>query len=69
MSYLDPTRCPRCNQNNQCGQQLTPGSSCWCFNLSIDRQRLAELPAAAQGKACLCRACAGEPAAQPQAKS
>lgn len=68
MSEVDPTRCPRCKQSNQCGQQLAPGSACWCFELVIAAQTIQSLPAAAQGQACLCRACAGEPLAQPQSK-
>ncbi|WP_028240516.1 cysteine-rich CWC family protein [Stutzerimonas azotifigens] len=55
-----PTRCPLCGQPNVCGQ--TEGSEaaerCWCFDVTIAPQALAQIPPAQRGKACLCRRCA-----------
>jgi hypothetical protein len=59
----DPRHCPLCGQANGCametaratGQQQPP---CWCTQVGFNREVLAQIPAAARGKACVCQACA-----------
>ncbi|MBA1272360.1 cysteine-rich CWC family protein [Pseudomonas azotifigens] len=56
---MDPSRCPVCGKGNDCG--LAGGDStspCWCFSMTIDATRLADLPPQVQGNACLCPRCA-----------
>jgi hypothetical protein len=60
---IDPSRCPLCAAPNTCAMELerTTGRSqepCWCTRVSFDPDLLARVPAAAQGKACVCPACA-----------
>lgn len=66
MIPLDPSRCPTCGQDNDCGQQCAPGGACWCFEQEIDPKLIESLPTAVQGKSCLCRACASRPATPRQ---
>jgi hypothetical protein len=35
-----------------------PVAKCWCVNVSFSPELLAQVPAAAQNKACICQACA-----------
>jgi hypothetical protein len=54
---IDPARCPLCCEPNACG--LVEGrASCWCFSATIPADVLQRVPAAAQGVACVCSACA-----------
>lgn len=58
---LDPTRCPRCGEPNQCAlacPDAAADGSCWCFEITLAPSTLASLPAGEQGKRCLCRRCA-----------
>lgn len=58
--------CPLCQQPNQCAMAGAQPSSgpCWCTTMDFSTDLLARVPAAWQGKACICAACA---AAQPAA--
>lgn len=59
--------CPLCGGPNACAPAAC-GSfevDCWCRSVSIDAARLAAVPEAARGRACLCRACATTAAAEP----
>ncbi|PAU88416.1 DNA or RNA helicase of superfamily II [Pseudomonas sp. WN033] len=52
--------CPLCGQPNGCAPAAA-GSfevDCWCRQVSVSPQALAQVPEALKGKACLCRACA-----------
>jgi len=54
-------RCPLCGQANACTRAFgaDPGPApCWCESVDIPSIVLAGIPAALQGKACLCAACA-----------
>lgn len=59
---LDPSRCPLCDGDNRCAMEIekTTGQAqppCWCVGLPVSAERLASLPAAMQGRACLCGTC------------
>lgn len=59
----DPCRCPLCGAPNECAmetQRITGVGQppCWCTRVSFPAQVLERVPAAAQGRACLCRVCA-----------
>ena len=42
---MNPSRCPRCGQRNQCAQaeSATPVTDCWCFSARIDPEVLDSL--------------------------
>lgn len=66
----DPARCPLCGQANLCAmeaQRLTgvKQGPCWCTQVDFNRAALERIPAAAQGKACICQACATATGARP----
>lgn len=69
----DPKRCPLCGQANLCAmeaERLTgvKQGPCWCTQVDFNRAALDAIPAAARGKACICRACATQaPTGQRQA--
>jgi Cysteine-rich CWC len=59
---VDPTRCPLCGQPNACASEVeratgVPQPPCWCVTARFTPELLRQVPAAAQGKACICRAC------------
>lgn len=53
---LDPTRCPLCSSDNDCGMQRGD-ESCWCMRETISPRLLARVPAEAKDKACVCVGC------------
>ncbi len=56
----DARRCPLCGRDNRCGELAGTGAGggrCWCFELKVPAELLARVPAAARGKACVCRGC------------
>jgi hypothetical protein len=57
---LDPSRCPVCGADNDCGS-VAGRAECWCYSLLIGADALACVPDAARNKACLCRDCATKP--------
>ena len=61
-------RCPLCGGLNQCAPAQTGDltSACWCRTARISPEMLARVPADQKMKACLCPACAGLVAAQPE---
>jgi hypothetical protein len=57
---LDRAICPLCGQPNGCALAQPPGASgteCWCARVRFDAGLLARVPAAAQGRACICQRC------------
>jgi len=56
---FDVARCPLCGQANDC--QLCTSAAykgpCWCMQVKIPDELLAQIPEAARNKACLCRDC------------
>ena len=61
---VDPSRCPLCGQPNQCAMELARASGqpatapCWCTQISFSPSLLAQVPPAAQKRACICASCA-----------
>ena len=62
--HIDPSRCPLCGQPNQCAMELARISGqpatgpCWCTQVSFSPDLLAQVPTAAQKRACICARCA-----------
>ncbi|MBD3893854.1 MAG: hypothetical protein EST26_08315 [Hydrogenophaga sp.] len=62
---LHASLCPLCGQDNRCAQQASSASGtsaatplpCWCVAQTFAPALLAQVPAAAQGRACVCAAC------------
>lgn len=61
----DLTRCPLCNQPNQCSlaNPATATRPCWCHSVTFSPQTLAQPLAVGHCDACLCPHCAQAPAA------
>ena len=63
---LDASKCPLCGKTNRCVMEIerktgiNPGP-CWCVGLDFSADLLKKLPPEAQGKACICEACARKP--------
>lgn len=56
-------RCPLCGQPNACAMEIQKATgkvpdTCWCVNMGFTPELLAQVPTEAQGKACICAACA-----------
>jgi hypothetical protein len=59
----DPSRCPLCGAANRCAMEVERATgvkqeACWCAGERFGADLLARVPPAAQGRACLCQACA-----------
>lgn len=64
---VDPTRCPLCSSDNDCGMQRGD-ESCWCMKEPISARLLARVPAEAKESACVCVACVRADQAVPADK-
>jgi tRNA pseudouridine65 synthase len=61
------TRCPLCGADNRCSQvtaagagvvlATSPAMECWCMQVTVAPETLAQIPDNLLGKACLCPAC------------
>ncbi len=65
-SAIDQSKCPLCGKSNQCAMEIERETGvstglCWCVGLDFNADLLAKLPPEAQGKACICEACARRP--------
>jgi len=60
---LPATRCPLCGGDNDCAPATggTFDRRCWCEDVSFAQAVLDSIPAAARGRACVCRLCATTP--------
>ncbi len=63
----DPARCPLCGQANRCAMEIEKETGakqvpCWCASVKFDQALLSKIPAASQGLACVCEACARQAA-------
>lgn len=47
--------CPLCQQSNAC--QVDAPQGCWCASQKVPNALIKKVPAAQQGKACICQAC------------
>ena len=61
---VDPTCCPLCGGSNGCALEAeragaTSAGPCWCTQARFPPALRARVAAPAQGKACICAACAG----------
>jgi len=57
---IDPLRCPLCGGANACARAAAGDDAereCWCAAATFDAALLARVPAAAAGRACICRRC------------
>ena len=66
LSIPDPACCPLCGQPNRCAMELQRETGeaqppCWCTQVDFSADLLARVPREAQGRACLCPACARPP--------
>ena len=64
---VDPTRCPLCGGPNTCAMETAratgqPQPPCWCTQVNFSAELLAQVPAPARQKACICKQCATGPA-------
>ena len=54
---VDPASCPLCGETNRCAEVGGSSSPCWCATRQFPATLLAEVPAAAVGRACICSNC------------
>jgi len=62
MDTLTPQQlCPLCQKANACAIAQTGNmtSHCWCMQVRINSEVLAQLSTAQKNIACICQACAG----------
>jgi hypothetical protein len=64
-AVIDPTRCPLCGQPNACANEIERETGalqppCWCTQVDFSAELLSRVPAQAERKACICRACAAK---------
>ena len=67
---FDKSKGPLCGKLNQCAMEIARETGentgpCWCVNVDFSADLLALLPAEAQNKACICKACAEQTPANP----
>ncbi len=55
-SFIDPTRCPLCQGQNDCGVAAGRGV-CWCFSATVPAEVRERMPEVALDQACDCRGC------------
>ena len=63
METVTATLCPLCGQPNRCAMEVEKETGekqppCWCTGVDFSADLLAQVPPAAQRKACICQACA-----------
>ncbi|MEA3544963.1 MAG: cysteine-rich CWC family protein [Thermodesulfobacteriota bacterium] len=54
-SKTNETICPLCQKDNGC--MAHSNKRCWCVDMTIPQALLDQVPAAQQGRACICRSC------------
>lgn len=60
---VDPARCPLCGGPNGCAMEAQRATgqaqpACWCTRVAFSESLLRRVPMQAQGRACVCAACA-----------
>ncbi|MEH6386680.1 MAG: cysteine-rich CWC family protein [Pseudomonas profundi] len=60
MTPTSTSLCPLCAGANQCTSAAASdtGGPCWCFNVPISKEALAQVPGEQANKVCLCAQCA-----------
>lgn len=56
---IDAKKCPICNQDNQCGNELNK-STCWCASESFPEGIFSLVPEEKLRQACICKDCLEE---------
>jgi hypothetical protein len=54
---IDPTRCPLCGGDNNCGAARGAGT-CWCFDRRVPAEVLERVPPELRDQVCICERCA-----------
>ena len=55
---VEASKCPLCGGPNQCALAADPAATeCWCDGEKFPRELLAQIPAQAVRKACICQKC------------
>ncbi|MBI3369951.1 MAG: cysteine-rich CWC family protein [Burkholderiales bacterium] len=65
---LRASTCPLCGGPNGCTPAQSgrfDGPACWCQDARFSAELLARVPAAQQGRACICAACAAAASSDP----
>lgn len=67
---IDAGLCPLCGRPNACGAEAArctgePCTDCWCMTVAIPAALRAQVPAEAQGLACICRNCVAQACPAP----
>ncbi len=62
---LNKSLCPLCGNINQCAMEIekltgAKQAACWCVGIDFSADLLSQLPASAQGQACICAVCAAK---------
>ncbi|MCW5867438.1 MAG: cysteine-rich CWC family protein [Candidatus Eremiobacteraeota bacterium] len=57
----DPSRCPICQQPNDC-TLLSGQKECWCFKQAISPEILDRVPVSKLNSTCICQRCANSQA-------
>jgi Cysteine-rich CWC len=62
---LNQSLCPLCGKANQCAIEIEKATgvkqaACWCVGMDFSADLLSQVPASAQGQACICAACAAK---------
>jgi Cysteine-rich CWC len=64
-SKIDQSLCPLCGNPNHCAMEIEKETginqaACWCVGMDFSADLLEQIPASAQGQACICAACAAK---------
>jgi uncharacterized protein DUF5522/cysteine-rich CWC protein len=57
--FHNPNKCPLCGAANEC-QLCSPAAykgPCWCAQVKIPDELIAQVPLESRNKSCICRAC------------
>jgi hypothetical protein len=55
---VEASKCPLCGGPNQCALAADPSATqCWCDTEKFPRELLAQIPAKAVGRTCICQKC------------
>ena len=59
LNFLNPSLCPLCGEANEC-QLCSPAAykgPCWCAQVEVPAELLAQVPEALRNRACICAGC------------
>ncbi|PJI07372.1 MULTISPECIES: cysteine-rich CWC family protein [Clostridium] len=56
--HIDPTVCPICGKDNNCGNRKgLPHGECWCSHIKVPQGLKDLVPEHLKMKACICKDC------------